>query len=167
MQQLAGLFIAASAMASLSSCAPAEPARPSGSVAMKPEQIVAGRQAAFRLSASTFQLVRTAAEKGADIKTLAVQARNLPGWAKALPGMFPEGTGPGIANTRARAEIWSNRADFEQKAADYAAAAERLAQAAAAGDMNEGGRQWDAVRLACAACHDKYRSGPPSGGSPF
>jgi cytochrome c556 len=166
MRQAASLFIAASAMAALCSCAPAGPARSSGSVAMSPEQVVAGRQAAFRLSASTFQLVRTAAEKGADLKLLGAQARNLSQWAHALPGMFPEGTGPGVANTRARAEIWTNRADFEQKAADYAAAAARLAELAQAGDMAEGGRQWDATRATCTACHQKYRNGPAPG-SPF
>src|SRR5687767_15707434 len=35
-------------------------------VAMNPQQIAEARQAAFRMSAADFQLVRTAAEKGVD-----------------------------------------------------------------------------------------------------
>ncbi len=166
MRQPASPMIAALALAALASCAPAGRARPPGSVAMSPEQVVAGRQAAFRLSASTFQLVRTAAEKGADLRLLGSQARNLSQWAHALPGMFPEGTGPGVAGTRARAEIWSNRADFEQKAGEYAAAATRLAELAQTGDIQQAGPQWDATRATCTACHQKYRNGPAPG-SPF
>lgn len=166
MLHAASPFIAVLAVTILWSCAPAGPARSPGSVAMSPEQVVAGRQAAFRLSASTFQLVRTAAEKGGDLRLIGSQARNLSLWAHAMPGMFPEGTGPGVAGTRARAEIWSNRADFDQKAADYAAAATRLAELAQTGDIQQAGPQWDATRATCTACHQKYRNGPAPG-SPF
>src|SRR4051794_12993868 len=119
MRQPGTLFITAAAIAALHACSSDGSARSSRSIAMSPERIVAGRQAAFRLSAANFQLMRAAAEKGAEVKSFAPPARALTQWARALPAMFPQGTGPGVANTRARAEIWSNRADFEQKAADY------------------------------------------------
>jgi cytochrome c556 len=141
---------------SLAACSPERP-NPAAT-AVTPSQIVASRQAAMRLAAADFQLIRTAAEKGADLRTLAGPARSLAQWAAALPGMFPPGTGPDVANTRARAEIWTDRAGFEQRAAEFASAAARLAELAEAADLAEGGRQWDAARLACAACHDRYRS---------
>lgn len=144
----------------IAACSPERPLP--AATAVTPSQIVASRQAAMRLAAADFQLIRTAAEKGADLKALAGPTRSLALWGEALPGMFPAGTGPGVANTRARAEIWTDRADFEQKAAEFAAAAARLAELAEAADLNEGGRQWDSTRLACAACHLRYRSEVPS-----
>jgi cytochrome c556 len=133
---------------------------------LSPEQIVEARRAAFRLSAADFQLMRTAAEKGADLNAMAGPARSLAQWATVLPTLFPAGTGPDMVATRARPEIWANRADFEQKARDYAAAATRLVEAAGAGDMAAGGQAWDATRATCSACHDRYRnealSSPPA-----
>ena len=151
------LASAGAAILAIAACAPERPNRAAPSVT--PAQIVASRQASMRLAAADFQLIRTAAEKGADLRALAGPTRSLVTWAEALPGMFPAGTGPEVANTRARAEVWTNRSDFDQRAADFAAAAARLAELAQAGDMAEGGRQWDATRAACGACHERYRSG--------
>jgi cytochrome c556 len=153
---------AAVAAAMLAGCSTEGAQTASRKVAISPEQIVAARQAAFRLSNSNFQVMRAAAEKGADVKTFVNPARSLAQWAAVLPTMFPPGTGPGTANTRARADIWSNRADFEQKARDYAAAASRLADLAQAGDMPAAAKQWDATWKTCGACHDHYRSEVPS-----
>ena len=142
----------------------AAPPKDQRTVRMTPQQIVEARRAAFRLSAADFQLVRTAAEKGADLRPLAGAARSLSQWAAVLPSLFPAGTGPDVVETRAKAEIWSNRADFEQRARDYAEAAARMADAAEAGDMTRGGAAWDATRETCNACHQRYRTDPPSPG---
>jgi cytochrome c556 len=141
----------------LSACTREAP-QSSGAVAMTPGQIVAGRQAAFRLSAGNLQLMKAAADESGDAKAFAGPARGLAKWAAALPGMFPEGTGPGAVQTHARPEIWSDRATFDQKAADYEAAATRLAELGEAGDMAGALRQWDAVRASCGACHDLFRA---------
>lgn len=128
------------------------------SVAMNPADIVATRRAGMGIASADFMVIRLAAEKGADIRRFEGPARSLAQWAAALPGMFPVGTGPGTTNTRARQEIWSNRADFEQKAADFRAAVTRMADAAAANNMTEGSRQWDAAWRSCNACHAAYRA---------
>ncbi len=130
----------------------------SASVRMNPADLVATRQASMRVASGDFMVMRLAAEKGADIRRFEGPARALAQWAAALPGMFPAGTGPGTANTHARPEIWLNRADFEQKAADFRAAVTRMAEMAAANNMAEGGRQWDVAWHSCNACHDAYRS---------
>ncbi|HYD11962.1 MAG TPA: cytochrome c [Allosphingosinicella sp.] len=132
----------------------------SASVRMSRADVVGIRQAGMRVAEGDFMMIRLAAEKGADIRRFERPARSLAQWAAALPGMFPAGTGPGTANTRARVEIWSNRADFEQKAADFRAAVTRMADAAAANNMAEGARQWDAAWRSCNACHDSYRAQP-------
>ena len=61
--------------------------------------------------------------------------------------------------THARPEIWSDRAGFEAKAADYAAAADRLAELAAGDDAAAFAAQWTVVRSSCQACHDGYKAG--------
>ena len=131
----------------------------STSVAMKPADIVAIRQAGMRVAEGDFMMIRLAAEKGADIRRFEGPARSLAQWAAALPSMFPAGTGPGTANTRARQEVWSNRADFEQKAAAFRTAITRMADAAAANNMAEGSQQWSAAWQSCNACHTAYRGG--------
>jgi cytochrome c556 len=118
---------------------------------------VAARQSAFMLSAATYGSMKPVIANGGEVKPLAFAARGLSRWAHALPGMFPEGS---AAGTRAKAEIWQNRADFEAKAAAYAAAADALAAAAQAGDKAAFATQYEAVGRSCGACHDAYRAEP-------
>ena len=77
-------------------------------------------------------------------------------WAAAIPGLFPEGSSH--PQSRARPEIWSNKADFRAKAAALGAAADRLAELDRAGDSTGFAAQVPAVEAACAACHSAYRS---------
>jgi cytochrome c556 len=70
--------------------------------------------------------------------------------------MFPDSTRT-VTPTRARPELFANRADFEAKAAAYAAAASRLADVAQTNDRAAFAAQFDATRQACSACHDLYQ----------
>jgi cytochrome c556 len=71
---------------------------------------------------------------------------------KEAHGLFPEGSGGGT--TRAKAEIWSDRAGFDQAMKDAQAAATAMAgvtdEAAFIGAMKTLGGS-------CKGCHDKYR----------
>jgi len=116
---------------------------------------IAGRQAAFRLSAALFGGMKGAIERGDDVTTQAFAARAITGWAKAIPGMFPAGTGGAPSN--ALPTVWSDRAGFEAKAADYAAAAAKLADLAKAGDKPGFAAQWKVVGDTCGACHSNFR----------
>ena len=136
-------------------------ASPQGAL-ISPQQIVEVRRAGMRLSAADIQLLRTAAEKGADVRPMARAARSLAEWGAVIPALFPAGTGPGTGPTRAKAEIWTNRADFEQRARTFSEAAEGLVAAAAANDMSAGAVAWDATWESCNACHRLYRSEPAS-----
>src|SRR3954469_21154767 len=117
--------------------------------------IVAGRQAAFRLSAALFGGMHATATAGGDVKTQAFAARARAGWAKAIPGMFPAGST--TADSKALPKVWSDRAGFEARAADYAAAAAKLGDLAKAGDSAGFTAQLGEVGKACSACHDAYR----------
>ena len=116
---------------------------------------IAGRQAAFRLSGALFGGMKGAIERGDDVTSQAFAARALAGWAKAIPGMFPAGTGGAPSN--ALPTVWSDRAGFEAKAADYAAAAAKLADLAKAGDKAGFAAQWKTVGDTCGACHSNFR----------
>jgi len=135
---------------------------PATGLSLTPKQFIEARRAAFRLSAADIQLIRTAGEKGADMRMLSRPAQTLSQWATVLPTLFPAGTGPesGI-ETRALPAIWANRADFEQRARDYSAAATRLSESLAAGDFQASAQNWDATWQSCSACHIRYRAGPP------
>jgi cytochrome c556 len=117
--------------------------------------IIAGRKAAFLMSGALFGQIKAGVDRGDDPKALGFAARSLSGWAKAIPGMFPAGST--AANSDALPIIWSDRAGFEAKAADYAAAAAKLADLAKAGDKPGFAAQFAVVGGACKACHDTYR----------
>lgn len=123
---------------------------------LTPEQIVAARQSAFMLSAGSFAGMKAAADAGADVKQLAFPARAMARWARTLTSLFPAGTN--LPNSKARPEIWSDRAGFEARAQAYATAATALAEAAQSGDRAAFLERWAATRATCAGCHDNYRS---------
>ena len=126
--------------------------------APSPQQIIAARQASLDMSVMTFAALKAAARDGKPIASQVYAATTLARWARALPTMFPPGAGPeaGVP-TGARPLIWTDRAGFERRAADYAAAAERLRDLAAAGDADGFRAQIPAVAAACDACHATYK----------
>lgn len=126
---------------------------------MSAAEIVATRQAAFMMSGVAMGSIKSGLDSGAELRTLGFPTAGLANWAAALPSTFPAGTGPEAFpdGTRAKAEIWTDRAGFEAKAADYAAATARLRDAVTAGDAALAQTEWAAVRTSCGACHDAYR----------
>ena len=121
-----------------------------------PQQIVAARQAAFHLSGAAMGNMKAAIDQGRDVSSQAYAARGVARWARALPTMFPDST-RNVTPTRARPEIFANRADFEAKAGAYAEAATRLAEIAQGGDREAFAAQFRATAATCAACHQLYQ----------
>ncbi len=122
-------------------------------------EIVAARQASFALSSAALGTIKTVLDAGGPIDGLTFTAGGLNRWATALPSMFPAGTGPdAIPSTRAKPEVWSDRAGFEAKAADYQAATALLRETIASGDAAAANDAWAATRATCGSCHDAYRS---------
>jgi len=68
---------------------------------------------------------------------------------------FPEGSDK---DTKAKPEIWQNRADFDSKMDHMVAEAAKLPQIVRAGDMAAFKKQVGETGQACKACHDKYRA---------
>jgi cytochrome c556 len=126
-----------------------------GAAADDASGIVAGRQAAFRLSGAVYGGMKPVIDAGGDVAPLARNAGALANWAEAIPGMFPAGSG--TAASGALPTVWSDRAGFEKAAADYRTAATALATVAKSGDKAAFAAQWTAVGQTCNACHKIYR----------
>ena len=123
---------------------------------------IAARQASLDMSSITFRHMGEAMKAGREAKSQGYPAAALAKWAKALPRMFPPGTGEGetSASSQALPAIWRDRAGFDRAAANYAAATAQLASLAAANDTPGFTKQLEEVNQACAACHARYKSGP-------
>ena len=124
-------------------------------------EVIATRQASLDMSSITFHSMGDAMKSGREAKTQAYPAVALAKWAKALPTMFPAGTGEGqtSADSQALSAIWTDRANFDRAAADYADATAKLAALAAANDTAGFTTQLDEVNLACSWCHSRYKEG--------
>ena len=122
---------------------------------------IAVRQASLDMSSITFRSMGDAMKAGREAKSQGYPAASLAKWAKALPRMFPAGTGVGetAIETQALPLIWRDRANFDRAAAYYADVTARLATLAKANDIAGFTKQLDEVNQACAACHARYKAG--------
>jgi cytochrome c556 len=131
-----------------------------GSVVSGPDAIAA-RQASLDMSSITFRSMGDAVKAGREAKSQGYPAAALAKWAKALPRMFPAGTGKGetSASTQALPTVWRDRTGFESAAANYADATARLAALAGANDTPGFTKQLEEVDHACGSCHARYKEG--------
>jgi cytochrome c556 len=60
--------------------------------------------------------------------------------------------------TRAKQEIWQNKADFDAKMRDFVQASASFAEVAKSGDQAKIKAAFGPMTQTCKACHDKYRS---------
>jgi hypothetical protein len=119
-------------------------------------QLIAARRAGMHMAATlTAQDVRNVVNNHLDVRQHLHEPEGVRRWAVAIPGLFPAGS---QGDSRARPEIWQNKADFDQKARNLEAAAVELARRGEAGDAPGYAAQAEVVRAACAACHAAYRS---------
>ena len=77
----------------------------------------------------------------------------------ALAKMPAEGFGEGtdMGDTRAKAEIWQNKAKFDEGMSLMAERAAALAEVAKAGDMNTIKPAFGELAKTCKGCHDNFR----------
>lgn len=81
--------------------------------------------------------------------------------ADRLPGLFPRGTALGDKNagtSRALSTIFTNRADFEAKAAAVGRSLGALDALIVRGAKIEAAKALATTKAACGACHAKYRA---------
>jgi cytochrome c556 len=79
--------------------------------------------------------------------------------ASKMSGWFPPGSGPAPGvTTRALPAIFTNKADFDQKAQGAMTAAANALLAAQSGNADSFRAAFGAVGQSCGACHTPYRA---------
>ncbi len=131
-------------------------ARAADTTPIKSDDVIAARQAGFDLQQGVFAEMKAVVDAGGPVKPLTDGAKGLSSWGHIIPSMFPDGTQTG-RNTKAKAEIWSDRAGFEKASANFYAEAEKLQKTAEADDKDAFAAQFKATGAACGACHRAYR----------
>jgi cytochrome c556 len=124
---------------------------------VSPEALVKARQAGMALSGSVVGGMKAAIDAGQAPASQRNAARALARWAHTLPELFPEGTDPASIDSGAQPTVWADRPGFEAKAAQFAAAADRLAELTEGEDAAAFSAQWGVVRSQCQSCHSVYK----------
>lgn len=124
--------------------------------AADPAKVIAERKANLKKMGGAFKLIMGQARSGKLDPAGVAATGELKTLSAKLDNWFPAGSGPDAdSSTRAKLEVWKNRADFTAKAKALAAATSELqAAAAAGGDVQAAGYK---VGGTCKACHDSYR----------
>jgi cytochrome c556 len=132
-------------------------ALPAVSQQMKPENQVKYRRAAYQLMNLNFGNLDAMAEnkKPFNKEEAARNAEFVALLATVPKGFFGEGTDK---DTRAKPEIWKNRADFDAKMDKMTNEAAKLPAVVKTGDMAAFRKQVHDLGEACKACHDEYRA---------
>lgn len=84
-------------------------------------------------------------------------AATLNNTSKAIPGAFPQGSGPEAGKTDALPAVWQNWADFQTKSKALETESAKLLQLAQAGDEAGFKAQFPNVGRTCGGCHEGYR----------
>ena len=125
---------------------------------VKPETQIKLRTSAYSLMNYNLSTLDAMASGKRQLnKDEAVRAADMLALLSTVPkGFFGEGTGG--EPTRAKPEIWTNRADFDAKMDKMVAEAQKLPAAARTGDAGALKKAVHDVDTACGACHDDYRT---------
>ena len=93
-----------------------------------------------------------------NLDVVRLQATVVADSARQIPNWFPAGSGPeAVPRTRAKAEIWSNGQDFQQRAQNFIQAASAFVQTAQGSDVAAIQGALPGLGNSCKECHDRYR----------
>ena len=127
--------------------------------AMTAAQAVQTRRAVFGQMTQALKFAANHWDDSASYDSLAQAGALIERDAKALPALFPAGTGPQSGlDTAALDAIWSDRAGFESLVRQLATAAGRLAAVTPGSDSAQIRKEIKTVAATCRSCHRDYRS---------
>ena len=125
----------------------------------KAAQVMHERHEGMEAIGKAFKVLRREFDAGSpSVPTVRASAARITALGKRSSGWFPAGTGPDVAKTGAKLEIWQNPQDFAAKLSAFQKAAFVFDAAAAGGDMNAAKARYADLGGTCKACHDKYRT---------
>lgn len=107
---------------------------------------------------------RVARGESTDLSVVVAKAPGAIDKLKKFATLFPPGSGREAApDTRAKPEIWTQRAEFDKAVEGLITETAALAEAAKSGKVDAVKAQWPKVAEACGACH----GGPKKSGGKF
>lgn len=116
------------------------------------------RQANFKEIGKSFKTIRDELKGDADMAKIKAAADTIAADAKKIQPLFPEGTGPEAGvETEAKAEIWNDKATFNEAAKKLIAESAIFAELAATGDAEKINAGVRGLGGACKNCHDQFR----------
>lgn len=142
----------------------AQPAGPSGPIPVPqlpptnfadPQDAIVARKDTMKVDGKIFKAMKATVDSGADVAAYAPDASWFVEWGKQIPQMFPKGSESGH-DTKAKPNIWTDKAGFDRFASEMVAAAERLSAAAQQNDRAAFAGAFQAVGRACSGCHKAY-----------
>jgi cytochrome c556 len=130
--------------------------------ALTGEAAIKARQDAMKANSKHMKVIQAFVKDGkGSAADVAKSAKEIAETSKKIPSLFPKGSGRGDfpdKTTRALPTIWKDWAGFEKAASTTAAAAEKLATVAKAGDKDAIKKQVAVLsKDGCGACHKTYR----------
>jgi len=131
-----------------------------------PAEIVKERQHAMEQNWTEYyrDIAQTLRSGSPDLTLVATKAAGAVDHLKKLAQLFPPGTGRDVVpTTRAKPEVWTQRADFEAAMTALADATKTLGDDAKKGDLEKVKADWTNTAKACGACH----GGPKRAGGKF
>lgn len=120
-----------------------------------PQDAIVARKDTMKTDGKIFKAMKAAVDAGAPVRPFAEDAQWFVGWGKQIPAMFPPGSETGH-DTKAKPNIWTDKAGFDRFAGDMAAAGQKLATAANADDKAAFGDAFHDLGKACGGCHKAY-----------
>ncbi len=110
------------------------------------------------------EMGRVVRGQSTDLAGVATRASQASEALKKSAQLYPPGTGREAApKTRAKPEIWTQRADFDAALVKMIAETDAIGAAAKSGNLDAVKAQWLKVAEACGACH----GGPTRSGGKF
>jgi cytochrome c556 len=127
--------------------------------AMTASEAVQTRRAVFGQMTNALKFAANHWDDSASYDSLATAGALIERDAKALPNLFPTGTGVRDGfDTAASDAIWTDRAGFESLARQLADEASKLAATTPSTDSAEVRKEIKTVAATCRSCHRDYRS---------
>lgn len=123
------------------------------------KQVAQQRHADFEKIGDAYETLEKQIKKSKpDAAVIQREAALVLAMGKEIPNWFPEGSGPdkGV-KTKARAEIWTQAADFTRLQETFMATAEAMNQTAVSGDFSTISAQFEKMGEACSECHKQFR----------
>jgi len=121
------------------------------------QDVIAQRREGLKRMGQYVEAMKPIADSRGDPAGQVARIDDMLTWFRGMPALFPAGSG--VGDTKARPEIWTDRAGFEQANASAITRIEALRVAAAAGDAAGFQTQFGTLGpQGCGGCHRNYRA---------